>query len=151
MFSGLGQVVHLETPSEQFNLDVPYTRPLNGFMRPYKVRIVGVINEQARRFQVNFAGANGETLLHFNPRFDENCVVRNSTRNQQWQLEERHGGQPFERLLPFTLDFVAEEGQIRVSVNGEWFCDFLTRDTFSQVTSLAIEGDVKLHYVGVSN
>lgn len=38
-------------------------------------------------FAINLLGQNGDVLFHFNPRFSEKAVVRNSQMNSEWQSE----------------------------------------------------------------
>ena len=50
------------------------------------------------RVNVNFSSGNGnEYLLHFNPRYDQRCLVLNTrTADGQWAREERPPGFPIE-------------------------------------------------------
>jgi hypothetical protein len=82
----------------------------------------------------------------------EKCVVRNSTQNgQQWQKEERHGPAfPFTVGQVFTLEFEAHLNRVHVNVNGEEFCQFEYRNSFPDVSSLDIDGDLdQLHSVSI--
>ncbi|NXX87433.1 LEG5 protein, partial [Urocolius indicus] len=65
------------------------------------------INPFLARFHVNLrAGAAGDVLLHFNPRFGEGAVVRNSQLGGSWGHEERDlppGPSPFQRGQYFDV------------------------------------------------
>jgi hypothetical protein len=132
------------------DLSVPYHGPLQDFVRTNRMRIVGVpIQGQTNRFIVNMKDANGETLFHFNPRFDQNCVVRTFTQNHQFQAEEREGGPcPFQIGKTFALDFIVANGNvIRCFVDGIEFCQFNVHHDLSQVSTLDILGDVQLSQI----
>lgn len=47
-----------------------------------------------RRFQVDFI-KGPDVVFHFNPRFHEQTIVRNSSLGGCWGPEEREGGFPF--------------------------------------------------------
>ncbi|GFS53736.1 galectin, partial [Nephila pilipes] len=62
------------------------------------------------RFRFAFNLKNAETdannYLHFNPRFDEGVVVRNSRQDEAWGDEEREGDMPFAPGQPFLITII---------------------------------------------
>ncbi|KAL3072493.1 hypothetical protein niasHS_017467 [Heterodera schachtii] len=131
-------------------IPLPHQKEIVDPRLPCKIQIVGRANDVAKRFEVNLLSQTGEHLLHFNPRFDEHCVVRSSTKDGQWQAEERGGANPFVAGQPFSLDLLVEQGLIVCSVNGFQFCEFAARDDFSQLGAVSVGGDIQLNSLEVS-
>ena len=134
---GVG-VKNAHVPAEQFNQELPYNRHLDrGFCAPKGIRIVAI--PKARHpdhFAVNLKGADGDHMLHFNPRFKEPAVVRNSTKyGGSWLHEERemHVPFPFKPGKPFTLEIIAHFNHVQIKVDGEDICQFQHRDNFRQI------------------
>lgn len=132
------------------DFSVPYHEEIPHFKLPSKIQLSGTVKPNAKRFEIDLLSDDGEFYLHFNPRFNEDCVVRSSTKDgQNWQAEERDGGMPFALGKPFTIDFAVEEALILCSVNGSPFCEFQARDDLSQISALHIDGDIQLRSVSV--
>ena len=58
---------------------------------------------------------NEDVALHFNPRFKENCVVRNTRINGKWMSEERDGGMSFFPGRTFELRITVKPNCYEVS------------------------------------
>ena len=76
------------------------------------------------RFAINLqVGPNvnprDDIALHVNPRFDENCVVRNSLIYQSWGDEERHPNfMPLQRGVNFEILILCEQAEYKVGADG---------------------------------
>uniref|UniRef100_A0A915MH38 Galectin n=1 Tax=Meloidogyne javanica TaxID=6303 RepID=A0A915MH38_MELJA len=57
-------------PGPQGQLPIPYQGPLDTLLTTNRMRVVGTPHPGAQRFTVNWKSADGETLFHFNTRFD---------------------------------------------------------------------------------
>uniref|UniRef100_A0A3B4AT65 Galectin n=1 Tax=Periophthalmus magnuspinnatus TaxID=409849 RepID=A0A3B4AT65_9GOBI len=104
------------------------------------ITIQGSVTPNATRFHVNLCYPSG-IALHYNPRFGDNAVVRNTKERERWGSEERGGAMPFQRGHAFTV----RERSFRIIVNGMQAHDYRHRFLhLQQVTTLEIDGDVTL-------
>lgn len=111
------------------------------------ITIQGVVNHNADKFCINLRFNSG-VAFHFNPRFNENVVVRNSLLKEQWGQEERTGGMPFYRGQPFTVIIMCDTQCYKVMVNGALMFSYNHRHfLFQQIDILEVEGDMSLSAV----
>lgn len=129
---------------------VPYKAVIQGGFYPGKnVIIQGTPNFDADRFCINLRFNTG-IALHFNPRFGENSVVRNSHLNNGWGLEERSGGMPFHRGQPFGVTVICDTQCYRILVNGIQMFTYNHRFfSHEQTDIIEVTGDVSLTSVQV--
>ncbi|XP_068124591.1 galectin-9-like [Hyperolius riggenbachi] len=135
------------------NFSVPYQTPIHGGLHPNRVIVIrGAVTGHPKRFAVNLK-YHGGTAFHFNPRFDEHAIVRNSLLNSSWGSEERdlpRCGMCFSPGQSFVMEIICEHHAFRVNVNGNHMCNYNHRvPHLQQIDSLTIEGDVVLQHVQV--
>uniref|UniRef100_A0AAY4BH63 Galectin n=1 Tax=Denticeps clupeoides TaxID=299321 RepID=A0AAY4BH63_9TELE len=124
---------------------VPYKTIINGGLYSGKtINIQGVVNPTAKRFSVNLQSRAG-IVLHYNPRFDENVVVRNSFLGGVWGPEERGGGMPFHRGNAFTITVICNPQGYSVMLNGAQVHSFDHRHhNLQEIDVLEVSGDLSL-------
>ncbi|XP_036392327.1 galectin-9B-like isoform X2 [Megalops cyprinoides] len=129
----------------QQSFTMPYKSILNGGMVPGRqITIHGMVSHTAQRFSINLRFNSG-IAFHFNPRVDENVVVRNSFLKEKWGNEERGGGMPFFRGQPFMVTIICKPLNYEVMVNGAQMFNYNHRHTVLQeVDILEVNGDVSL-------
>lgn len=118
--------------------------------------MTGCIGDEAERIGVNLdcaptykvkhkAHTNLENCaLHFNPRFEENFVVRNSMIEGKWGEEETEGGVPLKKGQEFELKIVCNENEFTIYVNGTLFTSFRYRLPVESVISLGLWGKLQV-------
>ena len=109
------------------------TQALNNF-EPGKVVYIDGTAPTSGRFVVNFISVNSNDIaFHFNPRFNQGVVVRNTHRNGKWDPNyESDGGFPFTAGEEFSLIFVCQNYGYEVAVNGDHFTTYLHRLPYTQ-------------------
>ncbi|OCT92373.1 lectin, galactoside-binding, soluble, 9C S homeolog isoform X1 [Xenopus laevis] len=142
-------------PGVAFNpqaYEIPYQTNIYGGLFPSKtIVITGTVTANPKRFHINLK-FHGGTALHFNPRFDECAIVRNSHLNGSWGKEERDlpSGMCFVPGQSFVIQIRCEQHAFKVNMNGTQICEFHHREhNLQQIDTLEIVGDVVLQYVQV--
>ena len=123
--------------------------------------VVGRCTTSNAKFSVNFVVGNQvnpyesettDVALHFNPRFRENCVIRNTKQGGLYGKEER-----LPNVLPITpgatfeLLFLVQHEAFKVAVNGKHFIEYKHRIPYQVVGLLKIEGDAVIDRVNFSH
>jgi len=99
---------------------VPYESGIAGGLGTDKsLHIFATPEKKGKRFNINLLKRNGDICFHFNCRFDEKAVIRNSLQAGEWGNEEREGKVPFEKGIGFDLVIQNEPYAFQVWVNGE--------------------------------
>ena len=76
--------------------------------------------------------------IHINPRFDQNCVVRNSHQNGRWEQEERGGGMPIRPGERFIVCVTFQSHGFEIAFNGWHFATFRYRTQFTPTTTMIL-------------
>ena len=106
---------------------------------PYRVVYIHGRAPDSGRFSINFVTGD-DIAFHFNPRFNQNEVVRNTYSNGAWGPEERHGGFPFQEGEEFEVVIVCKEDQYEVSVGGQYFISYNHRIPYTSDMTLRLDG-----------
>jgi len=126
----------------QFAMETPV--PINVF--PGRVLYIdGRVNSSASRFEFNLlAGTNpgADVAFHFNPRFDQRQVVRNSCQGGAWGDEERQGTFPLQSGEDFEIQIICFADHYQVNGNGQPWFTYRHRLPYQSVQALQIKGDV---------
>ncbi|KAM4795130.1 galectin-9-like [Rhinophrynus dorsalis] len=140
-------------PFQAPNYAIPYHANIYGGLFPSKTIVIrGAVTGHPKRFHINLKFSGG-TALHFNPRFDERAIVRNSFLNNSWGKEERQlpsCGMCFAPGQSFVIEIRCDHHAFMVNVNGVHVCEFHHRvHNLQQIDTLQIEGDVVLQHVQI--
>ncbi|XP_064600972.1 LOW QUALITY PROTEIN: galectin-4-like [Liolophura sinensis] len=135
------------------NPTVPVSLAIEGGTCAGKMIIVqGVINPRANMFTINLSSGmphegSPDIPLHFNVRFTENCVVRNSLIGGNWGPEERNGNMPFKRGQAFEVIILVEQGMYKIAVNGKHFTEYHHRLQKELAHVVTINGEARLNFI----
>uniref|UniRef100_A0AC34FAP7 Galectin n=1 Tax=Panagrolaimus sp. ES5 TaxID=591445 RepID=A0AC34FAP7_9BILA len=77
--------------------------------------IHGTPEKKGKGFHIDLLKKNGDIALHFNPRFDEKAIVRNSLISNEWGNEERGGKMVLKKANEFVIEIRNEASGFQVS------------------------------------
>lgn len=109
------------------------------------IHIRGVAPDSGR-FAFNiYSDESDDIALHFNPRFEEDCVVRNTRLGGGWGVEEREGEMPFKTGKKFLVTIVCQSNCFLVSVDNKHFCKYEHRVPICDVMFLDVQCGVEYY------
>lgn len=126
---------------------VPFFYDFPSFATGKTLFVSGKPNEDASQFGINFQKDDDNIVFEFNPRFDDQEIVRNSKIDGDWGTEEKDGAFAFTKGEAFELIFDTSEDGWTVYVNGSKYCTYANRMPVSDVKQLTIVGDVELNSI----
>jgi len=127
---------------------VPYESKFDGGLRVgRRLFISGVPEKNKKRFNIDLTTGNGDKALHFNVRFDEKAVVRNSFSDGKWHNEEREGKFVFDKNTSFDIIIANEQQGFTFFINGTQWGKFAHRSDPNQINGIEVGGDIELHGV----
>ncbi|XP_057378419.1 galectin-9-like isoform X2 [Daphnia carinata] len=129
---------------------IPYVTGLPGGCLQVGSMIIvhGQPTFNCNRFSINLVHqGNMYCIFHFNARFDQGQVVRNTNfPSSTWGPEER-SALPFTRNKPFFLEIRCLQDRFMVAIDGNHYCEYAHRVSYSQANTLQITGDVQVSTV----
>jgi len=110
-------------------------------------------NSSDGRIGLDLTDTSGNIVFHFNPRFEDKVLVLNSKIDGKWGNEERPTGYNFDPQKYYTVDFLATEAYITISLDGKPFYDYKHRLPITSVVKASYwssgSDPAKLYYLGI--
>ncbi|XP_022111353.1 galectin-9-like [Acanthaster planci] len=147
----LGQSgIHIHDPP------TPYVGPIgaSGLQYGTMITVKLTVHPDPNRFAINLNGAyfgpqQDDIALHFNPRFPDRVIVRNSLSGGNWGGEERDGAFPFAPDGTHEVTILCMRKCMRVQVDGHHVIDYNHRHDVQGVKSMKVAGDVTIHEIDI--
>ncbi|VDN21431.1 unnamed protein product, partial [Cylicostephanus goldi] len=143
--------IEFQPPLIPFSWTFP--EEMYGFVSPQSIRFTLTPFMSARQFTCNLKMGD-EWIFHFRVDFrnsgdkhSKDVVIRNSTKNGRWQVEERETSNfPFSKGLTSDILFTAYGSSLAVDVDGAHFVKFNYRpgDDPSKIDKVTVVGDCVL-------
>uniref|UniRef100_A0ABM5EN37 Galectin n=1 Tax=Pogona vitticeps TaxID=103695 RepID=A0ABM5EN37_9SAUR len=133
-----------------FRPSLPFTGPIYGGLKDgMMVLVCGSVLHSCERFQIDFQcgcaqSPRPDIAFHFNPRFNERCVVSNSFERGSWQREERKQDLPFRKGHPFEIRILVNSSSFMVAVDGKHYLEFKHRIPLNRVDTIGISGGLEV-------
>ncbi|XP_072494072.1 galectin-5-like [Notamacropus eugenii] len=131
-------------------LFLPFDASISGGLSPDKsMTVIGSVLPSAYWFVFNLTSGN-DIVLHLNPRFQDNAVIRNSQISGSWGPKERSllSAMPFIRGQTYQVWMTRDEQCFKVIVNGQHLFHYNHRvKNLPCINELEVAGDIHLIHV----
>lgn len=147
----------VETLQEMKVFSSPIPRLLNVSFAsgPGHVFVFDGVTTTNARWSINFEGKGKlrEIRYHFNPRTEEQQIVRNSKTGSKWNTEQRdlcNKEYPFKKGKSFEVKIIVEETKYITYVDGEHYFDYAsTSPDPTDIYYIEFSGGVKMNNMTV--
>ena len=99
----------------------------------------GYVNSSIGMIRIDLIDAKSDIVLHFNVLFIQKVLVLNTRINGDWGAEERPSGYDFSPEKNYTVEFLATEDYISISLDGMPFHDYKHRLPITSVVKVRYE------------
>ncbi|XP_069592945.1 galectin-2-like [Ranitomeya imitator] len=108
------------------------------------LKLKGKLPGDAKNFSFNLGRSASDIGLHFSPRFNENTIVCNSKRSNNWEKEQRDGHQCFSpgTEVKISIHFHGDKFVVKLPDGHE--ISFPNRHGYDKLTYLSVKGDFKV-------
>nr|XP_042896419.1 galectin-4 [Parasteatoda tepidariorum] len=138
-----------------YNPSIPYAYPLCGGLRPgMMIYISGKPTTNPNKFTINLQAGTSpyappDVAFHFDVRFFNQSIVRNTRTNNAWHDEETLSASfPFNSICHFDMIIRVTENKYMVAVNGQHFIEFRHRLwPLSRFDTLYIANDISVQSI----
>lgn len=134
--------------------ELPIKRPLKkGFSPGSSLQIHGYVQQEVERLVFNLyddtknENGNKPILLHFNPRFSQHHIVRNTFKQNAWGDSEISGGFPLKPGANFFIRIHCEEQGFRIFIDEKEFTFYTHRLSPLNITHLSLRGSMNLYSI----
>uniref|UniRef100_A0A914VHL7 Galectin n=1 Tax=Plectus sambesii TaxID=2011161 RepID=A0A914VHL7_9BILA len=126
---------------------VPYAADIPGNFYPgRKLFVSGITTKKSKEFIIDLHSGN-DIAFHFDSRFKDKVIVRNTQSEGNWGKEERDGEFPCRKKRNCDVIIYCDEAQFKCYVDGALFCVYNHRMSPRNIDKLSISGDIELQGV----
>ncbi|XP_033625559.1 uncharacterized protein LOC117288794 [Asterias rubens] len=139
------------------NPPTPYVGALSGSLQNgAMIKVKLTVKQNPKRFDINLQSSMREDprpniAFHFNPRFNDSTIRRNSLRDGRWDHGEEIAAPffPFVAGGTFEITILCMKKCYKVLVDGNQVAEYNHRQGLHTVNALAVQGDVSIQEISM--
>uniref|UniRef100_A0A2C9JWY0 Galectin n=1 Tax=Biomphalaria glabrata TaxID=6526 RepID=A0A2C9JWY0_BIOGL len=139
---------------ETYQITIPYSAQLPPILPGTDILVVGKTLPNVKSFSINLcSGPNldQDVALHYNPRFDQNKVVKNDKQGGKWGKEEIDATLPCSKDQNFEFRIKVTQKGYQILYNNAEVSTFNHRLPVERVNHLFLSGEIAVHFIQLTN